>query len=61
MTIDAGGHSILYELVAVNVGMAILTLGRRRGEVCSDEPGLQVGRLVAIDAGGGLVRAHQWE
>ena len=61
MTIDAGGHSIPDELVAVDVGMAIVTPGRRRGEICRDEFGLQVGRLVAIDAGGCLVRPHQWE
>lgn len=61
MTVDARSDAILGELLAVNVLVALLTLGWRGGEVCRDELGLQVGRLVTIDAGGGLVRSHQWE
>lgn len=61
MTVDARSDAVLGELLAVNILVAVLTLSWRGSEVCRDELGLQVGRLVAIDAGGGLVRSHQWE
>ena len=58
VTIDASSHAVLGKLLAVNVLVAVLTLDGRSREVSGDEFGFQVGRLVAIDAGGGLVRSH---
>lgn len=59
MTINARSHAILGELLAVNVFVAVLALGGRGREVGGDKLGFHVGRLVTIDAGGGLVRAHE--
>ena len=61
VTFDTRGHAILDELLAVNFRVAILTLGGSGSEIGSDELSLQVGWLVTIDAGGGLVRSEQWE
>lgn len=61
MTVDTGSHSVLDELLAMNIRMAVLALGGRGGKVCSDELGLHVRRLVTIDAGSSPVRSHQWE
>jgi len=61
VTFDTRRHASLHELLAVNIRVAVLALGRSGSEVRGDELGLQVGRLVTIDAGGGLVRSHQWK
>jgi len=61
VTVGAGRDSIFRELLAVDILVALLTLGRRSGEIGRDELRFHVGRLVTIDAGGGLVRSHQWE
>ena len=61
MTVDAGRDATFDELLAVNVLVAVLTLGGSGGEIGSDELGLQVRWLVTIDAGSGLVRPDQWE
>ena len=45
----------------MNILVAILTLGGRGGEVCCEELGLHVGRLVTIDASRRLVRSRQGE
>ena len=52
MALCAGGHSGLGKLFAMNVFVAILALGRSRFEVDTAQPGLEVGRLMAIHAGG---------
>ncbi len=58
----AGSNPIgLGELASVNVGMAVLALGRRLGEVGLDELGAEVRRLVAVDAGHRLMRAREDE
>jgi hypothetical protein len=61
VTLDASSDAVLRELSAVNILVAILTLGGRGGEVCCEELGLHVGRLVTIDASRRLVRSRQGE
>jgi len=61
VTVDASCDGVLRELLAVNILVAVFALCWRGGEVCRDELGLHVRRLVTIDAGGGLVRSHQGE
>jgi len=61
MTIGAGSDTVLGELLAVNVFVAILTLGWRSRKVGGDQLRLHVGRFVAIDAGSRAVRPNQRE
>lgn len=61
MAVHACRGSILRELPAMYVLVAILTLGRSSREVSRDQLGLHIGRLVAIDTGSRPVRAHQGE
>lgn len=61
MAVHACRGSILRELPAMCVLVAILTLGRSSREVSRDQLGLHIGRLVAIDTGSRPVRAHQGE
>src|SRR5258706_2904775 len=59
VAIHAGSDPILLELLAVDIVMATLALGRRGGEIRFDQLGLHVGRLMTINASRGPVRAHQ--
>ncbi len=59
VAVDAGGDAVLGELFAVDLLMAIFALGRCRREIRSDELGLQVRRLMAINTSRGLVRAYK--
>ena len=62
VAVGAGCHSSrIRELPAVNFFVAILTLNGGRLEVRLGQPGTQICRLVAIDAGGGPVSADQLE
>ena len=58
VTVDAGSDSILDELPAVDIFVAVLALAGRGGEVGRDELRSHVGRLVTIYASGGFVRSH---
>ena len=51
----------LRKLLAVNILVAILTLSWSSFEIDVNEPGLKVGRLVAIAAGRRTMRSHQRE
>ena len=59
MTIDARRHAILLKLFAVGILVAPFALDGCRREIRLDQLGLHIGRLVAIDARGGLVRSGQ--
>lgn len=48
---------IFRELLAMNLFMAVFTLRGRRLEIDMDEVRLKVGRLVAVNASGGPMRA----
>jgi len=62
MTVGAGRDPVfLGELTAVDVGVALFALGGCLGEVHIDERGFQVGRLMAVAASNGPVRADQGE
>jgi len=61
VTVGAGRNAIFSKLPAVNILMAIFTLGGCGREIRRNELGLHIWRLVAIDAGCGLMRSHQWE
>ena len=51
----------LGELRAMNISMAAFTGSRRGFEVGVRQLGLEIRRLVAIDAGHGAMRSDQWE
>ena len=60
MTFGAGRSAIrLYELGAMNIGVAPLASRRRHLEIDIDEFGLQIRRFVAIDASYRAVRSDQ--
>lgn len=59
VAVRTGSRSSGRELPAMDIRMAVLALRRRRPEVHINQLSLQVGRLVAIHAGGGTVRAQQ--
>ena len=59
VTIGARRHFTLGELAAMRVGVALLALQRRFGEIGFDQLRPEVGRLVAIDAGDRAVRTNQ--
>jgi len=61
MAIDAGGHAILGELLAVGVLVTFLAFEGSGGKVGLDQLSLHIGRLVAIDAGGGPVGTDERE
>lgn len=61
VAVGAGGHAILCELLAVDIFVALLALGRRGLEIHIDQGGFQIGRLVAVHAGGGAMGPDQWE
>ena len=61
VALGARRDSALDELPAVNVLMALLAFRRRRFKVDIDQAGFLVGRLMAVHASGGAMRAKQRE
>ncbi len=59
VTFNTSGDSRLRELLPVHVFVALLANGRRGFEVRVDQLGFEVGRFVAIDAGGRTVGSRQ--
>lgn len=61
VTIGAERDLRLGELAAVRVGMTFFALQWSLGEVRIDQPGSEVWRFVAVDAGHGAMRTHERE
>ncbi len=61
MTFSAARNSCGRELLAVNILMAVFALRGSRFEVDIDELGLEIRRLVAVDASGRPVRTKKRE
>lgn len=59
VTLNTRRNAVPGELPAMNLLMTALALGGRRSEVGGYELGLQVGRLMAIDASRSFVRSDQ--
>lgn len=56
---SAARNSCVRELLAMNILMAVFALRRSRFEIDIDELGLEIRRLVAVDASGRSVRTKQ--
>ena len=61
MATDAISFPVLGELLAMDIFVALLALGRRRLEVHVGQLGFQVGRLVAVGTGRRAMRPYQRE